>query len=203
MRETQPSLRICVVGLGCGVLASYGRPSDQFDMIEINPAVVEIANDHFTFLRDSQSEIRTHLGDGRLVLERMRERKFEILVLDAFSSDAIPAHLLTREAIALYRQRLDDDGVLAIHVSNNHLDLVPLVHNLGRDAGMETRVMRSDGDQAAGYQHATWMLMTSMGHPIWNQEALERAVRASKEELAKAPLWTDQRHNLVSVLRLW
>ena len=203
MRDTNPSLQIGVVGLGCGVLATYGRPTDQFDMIEINPAVVDIANEHFTFLRDSRATIRTHLGDGRLVLERMGQSNFDVLVLDAFSSDAIPAHLLTREAISLYRQRLDDKGVLAIHVSNNHLDLVPLVHNLGRDAGLESRVIRSDGDQAAGYQHATWMLLTAQNHPIWNAPAVSGALRASKQELADAPLWTDQRHNLVSVLRLW
>ncbi len=106
LQDRQISLRIGVVGLGCGVLATYGRPADQFDMIEINPAVIEIANEHFSFMKDCPSQLRTHLGDGRLVLERMTEAKFDLLVLDAFSSDAIPAHLLTREAISLYRTRL-------------------------------------------------------------------------------------------------
>ena len=128
-----------------------------------------------------------------------------MLVLDAFSSDAIPAHLLTREAIALYRQRFDKDGVLAIHVSNNHLDLVPLVHRLSRDAGTGksshaiATADRSIGDQARHMDadHAP------SEQPIWNHASLKGAHPASKSELADAPLWTDQRHNLVSVLRLW
>ena len=147
LQADAPELRIGVVGLGCGVLSTYGRPGDQFDMIEINPAVVEIAQQHFTFMSDSPSPHRIHLGDGRLVLERMTDAKFDLLVLDAFSSDAIPAHLLTREAIALYRQRLTDGGVLAIHVSNNHLDLVGLVHRLAQDGGLESRVVRSVGER--------------------------------------------------------
>ena len=93
MQQSDENLKIGVVGLGCGVLATYGRASDEFDMIEINPAVVDIANKYFTFMSDCPSTIRHHLGDGRLVLERMTETKFDILVLDAFSSDAIPAHL--------------------------------------------------------------------------------------------------------------
>ena len=199
----QESVKIGVVGLGCGVLATYGRDSDQFDMIEINPAVVDIANEHFTFMRDCPSAIRNHLGDGRLVLERMTSSRFDILVLDAFSSDAIPAHLLTREAVALYRQRLSDDGVLAVHVSNNHLNLVPLVHNLARDAGMVSRVVRARGDHELGTKHSTWMLITGKGNELWKNPSLSNAKPATQEELRTAPMWTDQQHNLVSVLRLW
>lgn len=197
------SMRIGVVGLGCGVLATYGRPSDTFEMIEINPAVVDIANKHFSFLGDSEAQIRSHLGDGRLVLERMQDVKFDLLVLDAFSSDAIPAHLLTREAVSLYRQRLAREGVLAIHVSNNHLDLVPLVHRLSKDAGLESRVMRNSGDRSKGTQHSTWMLVSNASNSLWKNDSLESAVSASLDELNRAPLWTDQQHNLVSVLRLW
>ena len=202
-QESRNSLKIGVVGLGCGVLATYGRTADQFDMIEINPAVVEIANEHFSFMSDCPSTIRTHLGDGRLVLERMSKTQFDVLVLDAFSSDAIPAHLLTREAVALYQDRLVKDGVLAVHVSNNHLDLVPLVHNLSRDAGMTSRVVRAGGDHSLGTKHSTWVLITSSDNAIWQHPSLADATPATSEELADAPLWTDQRHNLVSVLKLW
>ena len=202
-QNQKSSLRIGVVGLGCGVLATYGREEDHFDMIEINPAVVTIANKHFSFLSDSPASIRTHLGDGRLVLERMKDARFNLLVLDAFSSDAIPAHLLTREAIQLYRQRLDEDGVLAIHVSNNHLDLVPLVHRLSHDAGLVSRVVRSVGNNKNGTQQSTWMLISDQDQSIWKDAKLKNAVPASKGELTRAPLWTDQHHNLVSVLRLW
>jgi hypothetical protein len=133
----------------------------------------------------------------------MSQHKFDVLVLDAFSSDAIPAHLLTREAVSLYRRRLDDDGLLAIHVSNRHLDLEPLVHRLSRDAGLNSRVVRSEADRSAGTTAAIWLLITRPGHPIWNHQSLAGARPASKADLVDAPLWTDQRHNLFSVLRLW
>lgn len=203
LQERKPRLRIGVVGLGCGVLATYGRPTDSFDMIEINPAVVDIANRYFTFMSDSVARISTHLGDGRLVLERMENEPFDMLVLDAFSSDAIPAHLLTQEAVALYQERLKPDGVLAIHVSNNHLDLVPLVHRLAHERGLESRVVRRGGRAELGTQHSTWMLLTAQDHALWKDPAFGEAEAASKSELADAPLWTDQHHNLVSVLRLW
>lgn len=196
-------LRIGVVGLGCGVLATYGRPNDSFDMIEINPSVVDIANAHFRFLADTPSTVNMHLGDGRLVLERMVSKKFDLLVLDAFSSDAIPAHLLTREAIRLYQERLTNLGVLAVHVSNNHLDLVPLVHRLGSDAKLLSRVIRSAGDQDLGIQHATWVLLAAGNHPQWLDPRMSVAEDASKEKISNAPLWTDQHHNVISILRLW
>lgn len=202
LQDGHSSLRIGVIGLGCGVLATYGRDTDEFDMIEINPAVVEIANTHFSFLGESRATIRTHLGDGRLVLERMWQERFDLLVLDAFSSDAIPAHLLTREAISLYRDRLTENGVLAIHVSNNHLDLVPLVHRLSADAGLESRVIESQGN-GFGNKHATWAVIASEESKIWDCGPLQGTCPASKSQLADAPLWTDQRHNLLSVLRLW
>lgn len=97
-QRLKQDLNIDVVGLGCGVLATYGRATDRMHMIEINPAVISIANTHFSFLRDSKVKISTHVGDGRLVLERMGREGVDVLILDAFSSDAIPAHLLTREA---------------------------------------------------------------------------------------------------------
>lgn len=203
MQAEQPGLRIGVVGLGCGVLATYGREQDQFDMIEINPAVVSIAERHFRFLSDCPSRVRHHLGDGRLLLERMTDARFDLLILDAFSSDAIPAHLLTREAMQLYSGRLARGGVLAIHVSNNHLDLVPLVHRLGQDSGWESRVVRSSGDPSRSTKHATWMILGDQSDPIWTDSRLAVAEPAGPRELVDAPLWTDQHHNLVSVLRLW
>jgi spermidine synthase len=203
LQETNDSVRSCVVGLGCGVLATYGREQDEFDMIEINPAVVDIAGRHFTFMKDCPSTIRNHLGDGRLVLERMTSETFDVLVLDAFSSDAIPAHLLTIEAVELYKQCLAKNGVLAVHVSNNHLDLVPLVHNLALHAGMSSKVVRAGGDETLATKHSTWMLITHASHPLWKHPSLSDAKQATPLELQNAPLWTDQQHNLVSVLRLW
>ncbi|MGB7345090.1 MAG: fused MFS/spermidine synthase [Pirellulaceae bacterium] len=203
MQENDENVKIGIVGLGCGVLAAYGRDTDEFDMIEINPAVVAIANKHFTFLKDCPSTIRTHLGDGRLVLERMTDDKFDVLVVDAFSSDAIPAHLLTIEAVKLYQSRLAENGILAVHVSNNHLDLEPLVHNLAKHAGMTSKVVCADGDPSAGITPSLWMLISTADHPLWQHESMATAKVATEAQLKNAPFWTDQRHNLVSVLRLW
>ena len=203
LQQRKEALEIGVVGLGCGVLTTYGRPSDQFDVIEINPAVLDIAQTHFTFMQNCPSTIRHHLGDGRLVLERMTAKEFDILVLDAFSSDAIPAHLLTREAFKLFQERLQRDGILAVHVSNKHLDLIPLVHNLSRDAGLTSRVVRNEYDRERCISRAHWLLVTVEGHAIWQNESLADSQPATEEQLANAPLWTDQNHNLVSVLRIW
>ena len=155
------------------------------------------------FLRDSHAKITTHMGDGRLILERMQNEEFDVLVLDAFSSDAIPAHLLTREAFRLYKNRLSNNGVLAVHLSNNHLDLVPLVHRLSQDAKLSSRVMRSQSNEQLGTNAATWALIMRPNHPLWKAAELEQATPPQKMELDSAPLWTDQRHNLVSVLKLW
>ncbi|WP_147871033.1 fused MFS/spermidine synthase [Stieleria maiorica] len=203
LQQQHPSLRIGIVGLGCGVLTSYGRPTDSFDLIEINPAVIDIADRYFTFMKDCPSSMTRHLGDGRLVLERMTDAKFDLLVLDAFSSDAIPAHLLTRESMSLYKERLAEGGVLAIHTSNNHLELSPLVHNLSRDAQMDSRMFEGIGDNSIGTTHSTWMIIAQPGHTIFQAASLAKATTATDEELREAPLWTDQHHNLVSVLRLW
>ncbi|WP_146524228.1 spermidine synthase [Novipirellula artificiosorum] len=203
LQEEKPSVKMGVIGLGCGVLATYGRKADHFDMVEINPAVLRIANEHFSFMRHCPSTIRHHLGDGRLVMERMTEARFDLLVLDAFSSDAIPAHLLTTEALSLYRNRLASDGILAIHVSNNHLDLVPLVHRLSANASWESRVVRAAGDETIGTKHSTWMIIAAPSHKIWQHDSLADAETATADQLDHAPLWTDQHHNLVSVLRLW
>ncbi|MCP4940871.1 MAG: hypothetical protein GY924_02665 [Planctomycetaceae bacterium] len=202
-QRLKQDLNIGVVGLGCGVLATYGRATDHMHMIEINPAVINIANTHFSFLRDSKAKISTHVGDGRLVLERMEREQFDVLVLDAFSSDAIPAHLLTREAFQLYSDRLHENGVLAVHLSNNHLDLVPLVHRLSNDAGFSSRIINSKGDRELRTHAATWALIMRPNHPLLKEAELEKAVPPKKMELEAAPLWTDQRHNLVSVLKLW
>ena len=203
LQQRQESLDVCVVGLGCGVLTTYGRAEDQFDLVEINPAVVEIANTHFTFMQDSPSQLHHHLGDGRLVLERMQDQRFDLLVLDAFSSDAIPAHLLTYEAIQLFRSRLAEDGLLAIHVSNSHLKLAPLVHRISAAAGLTARTVRSEGEASKCTSTAEWILVTKPNHQVWDSQQFQIAKSLTDQQLSAAPFWTDQHHNLVSVLRGW
>ncbi|TWU45566.1 spermidine synthase [Novipirellula aureliae] len=203
IQQDSSGKKIGVVGLGCGVLAAYGREQDEFDMLEINPAVLQIASEHFRFMEMCPSTIRHHLGDGRLLLEKLDKTKFDLLVLDAFSSDAIPAHLLTTEAFTLYRSRLAENGVLAVHVSNKHLDLAPLVHRLANESGLESRMIRAKGDDSIGTTSSTWMILAAPDIAFWQDEAIVSGQTATSEQLQHAPLWTDQHHNLVSVLRLW
>jgi phosphatidylserine synthase len=200
MQSERPDMSIGVVGLGCGVLATYGRPSDHWDMYEINPDVISVAKESFTFLSKCPSVIEHHVGDGRLLLERNTQARYDLLVLDAFSSDSIPAHLLTLEAIRLYRNRLRDDGVLAIHVSNNHLNLVPLVHRLASRTGLHSRCVESGGDTQTATRPAKWVLLADARLSFWEHPQLSVAKIPDRTVIAKAPLWTDQHHNLASVL---
>jgi hypothetical protein len=186
------------VGLGAGTLATYGRPGQRFTFFEIDPGVVRIAEDprFFTYLRDSAASIRTVTGDGRLSLEKEPPASYDLLVLDAFSSDSIPVHLLTQEAIRMYASRLTPDGVLAFHVTNRLFDLQPVLHAAASSTGW-TALVRTDDTPVAGATHSTWVLLGRDG----------AAVRA----LAGRPHWrplagagvtrTDDYSSLLSVLR--
>ena len=141
-RQDGAARRVGVVGLGVGTLAAYGRAGDLFRFYEIDPAVIRLATDEgfFSFLGDSEADIELVSGDARLSLiaehTRGAEQNFDVLVLDAFSSDSIPVHLLTQEAFQVYDAALKRDGLIAVHTSNNHFDLWPLVVRLGQELGM-------------------------------------------------------------------
>jgi spermidine synthase len=136
VEATGPGRRVAVVGLGIGSLACTAAPGTRLVFFELNPGVVRLARDTSLFrtLSACAPDAPVHLGDARLTLERVRE-KYHLLVLDAFSSDAIPTHLLTREAFALYRERLEAGGVIAYHVSNRFLDLAPVLGAMATEAG--------------------------------------------------------------------
>ncbi len=212
--------RLGVVGLGVGTLAAYGRPGDTIRFYEIDPAVLRIASDseRFTFLSDSEAEIAHVLGDARLALEAEVARsapRYDVLVVDAFSSDAIPVHLATREAMALYVERVGARGVVAMHVSNRHLDLVPLVMRLGAEQGLAGVVVRNPLMRETLSQRATWVLLSpDVARLNAIVARMQRRMRAlgieggtvrfsqpTRERLAAAPIWTDDYSNLFGVLR--
>lgn len=164
LQRTRPFRDVGVVGLGVGALAAYGRPGQRFTFIEIDPADVKIATnpDWFTFLRDSDARTRVIVGDGRLELEQTRKGSYDFLVLDAFSSDAIPTHLLTREAIDLELSRLRPHGVLAFHISNRFLNLEPVFAAAARDLDLkglaqERRVSEAEKEEGALPSH--WVVL--------------------------------------------
>ena len=117
--QPQPR-KVGIIGLGAGVLASYGRKGDEFTFYEISPRVLDVANDEFTFLRDTAAKVSVVLGDGRLSLERVEPQRFDVLGIDAFASDSIPMHLVTREAMALYVRHLAEEGVIVFQATNRY-----------------------------------------------------------------------------------
>ncbi len=177
--------RIGVIGLGVGTLAAYGRPGDEIRFYEINPTVIDFARKHFTFLRDSRAAVTVAEGDARVLLDREPARQFDVLAIDAFSSDAIPAHLLTREAYAVYRRHLKPDGVLLFHISNRYLDLAPVV------LGLSDRAARiaTPADPSAGASETTWMAIGA--HPALAGARVPEGVRPI--------VWTDDFSSLFSV----
>src|SRR5207248_1725344 len=138
--------RVGIVGLGVGTLAVYGRRGDDFRFFEINPAVIEVASQYFHFLRDSEAKTDVVTGDGRLALAQEAARSFDVIIVDAFSDDSIPVHLLTKEAFQIYFQRLQGGGVLAIHVTNRYLELDSVVRALAESMGKQSAMVHSAAD---------------------------------------------------------
>jgi spermidine synthase len=198
-RGERGPIRVGVVGLGAGTIASYGRSGDVYRFYDINPRVVELARSEFTYLADSKAAVDVVLGDARLSLEREPGQNFDVLALDAFSSDSIPVHLLTSEAFAVYLRHLRPDGILAVHVSNRYLDLVPVVREAARHYSLEARLVESDDDEDAGTYRSDWVLV-SRSAAAFAQPPLAGAARRIAED-ADAPLWTDDYSNVLRLLK--
>ncbi len=192
-------LHVGVVGLGVGTLAAYGQPGDRFRFYEINPLVIEIAKETFSFLRESPAQIEVVPGDARLSLERESPQAFDVIALDAFSGDSIPVHLLTREAIALYLQHLQPDGVIAVHISNRYVNLAPVIGRLAQAFELEQRLVVREEIDTVGLSSSDWMLMAR------SRSVLDRPTTSGFEPLPMVgptfPIWTDQYNNLFQVLR--
>jgi hypothetical protein len=197
----EPPRRMGIIGLGAGILAAYGRSGDFIRFYEINPQVIEVARRDFTFLSDSRATIEIVPGDARLSLEReTSEAPYDVLVVDAFSSDAIPVHLLTEEAFRIYQGRLKAGGVLALHVTTRHLDLGPLISGQARKIQKAAWEIHTPEDAEHGVMDARWILVSS------DRSLLERPrLRTAGQDPgggAGAPrLWTDDYSNLLQVLK--
>lgn len=198
--QTRPQ-RIGVLGLGTGTLATYGRRGDQYHFYEINPQVVSLARQYFTYLSDSSGEITITTADGRLGLaneEQHHELGYNLLILDAFSDDAIPVHLLTKEAFALYLNRLQPHGIIAVNISNTYLDLTPVIHNLATYYQLHELYILSQAS-TAGASTAYWALLAK-DNPLLTHPSLQRI--ASPAGITSAiPLWTDTYSNVFQVMR--
>lgn len=188
---------IGIVGLGAGTLAAYGQPQDRIRFYEINPDVIQLAQQHFSFLSSTPAKVDLVIGDARLMLERESSQKFDILVLDAFSGDAIPVHLLTSEAMTVYDFHLKSDGVLAFHISNLYFDLGPIATGLAESKGYQSKTVYSVEDLQQSALCSTWVLMSR------NSASLDSIspVFDTSTDLVKPVLWTDDRNNLFQAIR--
>jgi hypothetical protein len=197
----EPPRRMGIVGLGAGTLAAYGRPGDLIRFYELNPQVTEVAWREFTFLEDSRAAIEVVPGDARRSLEReAAEAPFDLLVVDAFSSDAIPTHLLTKECFGVYARRLKPSGVLALHVSTRHLDLAPLVAGLAGTIGREAWEIHTPEDVERGILDARWIFVCA-DRSLFARPPLRDAGHPAGEGSPVPRLWTDDYSNLLRVLR--
>jgi hypothetical protein len=195
---------VAVVGLGVGSLASYAGPSQRWTIYEIDPAVEEVARNpsFFTYLQDCGARCEVVIGDARVSLGRARPERFGVLILDAFSSDAIPIHLLTREALSLYLSRLAPNGIIALHISNLHLSLSPVLGRLAEDQGLVALWQREPataGSLADGKFPSEWMVIARARADLG---ALATDPRWKPPVIAPdTPLWTDDFSNILSVIR--
>jgi spermidine synthase len=191
--------RVGIVGLGAGTLAAYGRSGDDYRFYEINPLVADLASSEFTYLRDSKARVSIALGDARLSLEREPARRFDVLILDAFSGDSIPVHLLTREAFQCYFRHVDPDGILAVHISNDYLDLRPIVADVAADFRRPALVVNSGAIPDHYISASQWIVVT--GDNTFLNE-MERTGSGQVLRRSGGRLWTDQYSNLLAVLKL-
>ncbi|AXC10681.1 integral membrane protein-like protein [Acidisarcina polymorpha] len=196
--------RIAVVGLGTGTVAAYGKPGDDITFYEIDPLVERLARALFTYLHDSQAAVHVVLGDARLSLARESaigkvQPLNDVIVLDAFSGDAIPIHLLTAQAIALYRRRLRPDGVLVFNISSQYLDLAPELELQAQHAGLETALVHSEADESRGLFTADWLLM-SANHALLHRSEIANVA----QPVSMTPglrLWTDDYSSLLPLMK--
>lgn len=203
LREQTPGpQRVGLVGLGVGTLAAYGRHGDDYRFYELAPLVLRMADRHFSYLRDSPARVHTVLGDARLMLQREAPQGFDLLAVDAFSSDSIPAHLLTQEALAVYRRHLRPGGVVAFHVSNRYLSLAPVVAAAAQAAGLEAWLVEDLPSEESGLYESDWVLVTDNGALLGTlaQQGIGQAASAERNGRPARP-WNDDFHNLFEALR--
>ena len=193
--------RVGAIGLGCGTLAAWGRAGDTFRFYEINDDVARLATSTFTYLKDSKAKTELVMGDARLSMEREADQQYDVIVLDAFSSDAIPVHLLTLEAFDHYQRHLKPDGAIVVHVSNRYLDLHPVVYRIADKIGFPA-ITIDDNDTAyedAGFYGSDWIIMTR-NEVLLQQPLLRDVTKETVEFPARIMYWTDERSDLLSIL---
>lgn len=200
LQEKQPALQTFLVGLGTGMLTCQFRASDSVDIIDIDAQVIDIARDtrFFTYLRDCPPHMSLSEGDGRQILGQRQDRRADLVIIDAFSSDAIPTHLLTQEAFLLYQRKLHQQGIILVNISNRHVRLLPVLNGIGRSLDLMVLHTVYPGDAKTGKFPSEWVLLTAnepLARSLMNREGW-RFVTENE-----SILWTDNYSNIVSLLK--
>jgi len=188
---------VAIIGLGSGALATYGISEEKWIVYELDPSVLEIAQKYFTYLENSKASIETKLGDARLQLVSASNDSLGLLVVDAFSSDAIPAHLLTREAFALYLSKLKQNGLLALHISNRYVALEPVIGRLAKEFNLDARVRKDHVTEPLGKFASTWVILRKK-----NETPMHILKDPTWRGLPIGELWTDDYSNIMRLLKL-
>ena len=186
--------------LGAGVTATLARAGDTLHYYEINPLVIQIANRDFGFLRACPASKQIFLGDGRLVLEGLPNEGLDVFVIDAFSSDSIPVHLLTREAFAIFERHLKPDGVMVIHITNRFLDLEPVVAQAATESGWIGMVVSDDGWEENYYSPSDWVVLSHSATIFKHANFQDGFVDQLRARPNFRP-WTDDYSNVIQLLR--
>jgi len=201
--KQEHAVRVGVIGLGTGTIAAYGRPGDVYRFYDIDANVVQIARTDFTFLSDSPARVEIALGDARLTLEREPPQGFDVLAVDAFSSDAIPVHLITREALQTYLRHLKPDGIVAFHVSNRFLDLIPVVARLASELEVHAALISddpADDEDNVLKSRSDWVLVSRDAGALKARPIVEAGAEPAEDRQGWRT-WTDDYSNLVQILK--
>jgi hypothetical protein len=195
-------LQVGIIGLGVGALAAYGRSGDHYTFYELNPLVSDFAYKYFSYLDSSQAEVEVKLGDARVSLQHEldlgQNNGFDLLIIDAFSGDLIPTHLMTHEAFLLYQQHIKTQGVMALHISNRHLSLLPVIIQHSITLDMQVMLFETPGN---GNEHdAQWVVLTNNSRITQSPNLIYKQSVISKEQYKKV-LWTDDYSSLLPILK--
>jgi len=202
----QQNQRIGLLGLGVGTITAYGKPGDYIRVYEIDPEVKKIAEKPFSYLALSQAKIDLVMGDGRLSMEHEPPQNFDFIIMDAFSSDAVPVHLLTREAFAIYTRHLKPDGAILVNISNRYLNLRPVIENAAREFHFESHHIEcedgsDDEDEGAWWLYGSSWMVLSKNREFMLNSALRTAASPGASQPNNIPLWTDDYTSMFRVLQ--
>jgi spermidine synthase len=197
------TLQVGIIGLGVGALAAYGQPGDHYTFYELNPLVADFANQYFSYLDDAKTDVNIKLGDARVTLQNEldsgQKNEFDILVIDAFSGDLIPTHLMTREAFLLYQQHINKLGVLALHISNRHLSLLPVIMHHSRTLDMHVMLFETPGKD--NEHDAQWVILTNNSRLIKSPRLIYQQTTLTQDQYQTVS-WTDDYSSLLPILKV-